>query len=270
MITLDVVVEICDLTHIYVTEQRASLAVKEINLTVRSGEFVSLIGPSGCGKTTLLSLIAGLIHPTVGKVKVNGSLVTGPSVKVGYMLQQDYLFPWRTIWENALVGLEISGQLNQASKNYVEHLLNEMGLLKFKDFMPSQLSGGMRQRVALVRTMATEPDLLLLDEPFSALDYQTKLQLEDLMVETLLTHHKTALLVTHDIAEAIAMSDRIVILEPNPGTVRCEVETPEELRNLLPLEAREHPAFTPLFKSVWEQFEAMEKQKGVASGHGGV
>lgn len=263
MNTLDDVVQIHDLTHIYVTEQRASLAVKQINLTVRTGEFVSLIGPSGCGKTTLLSLIAGLIFPTVGEVKVNGDLVTGPSVKVGYMLQQDYLFPWRTIWENALVGLEISGQLNNNSKQYVEHLLNEMGLLKFKEYMPSQLSGGMRQRVALVRTMATEPDLLLLDEPFSALDYQTKLQLEDLMVQTLIAHRKTALLVTHDISEAIAMSDRIIILEPNPGTVRSEIAIPEDLRNLLPLEAREHSSFTPIFKWIWEEFDAMEKQKGV-------
>jgi len=268
MIILDEIVEIRDLTHIYITEQRASLAVKQINLTVRTGEFVSLIGPSGCGKTTLLSLIAGLIYPTIGEVKVHGSLVSGPSVMVGYMLQQDYLFPWRTIWENALIGLEISGQLNHASKQYVEHLLNEMGLIKFKEFMPAQLSGGMRQRVALVRTMATEPDLLLLDEPFSALDYQTKLQLEDLMARTLLAHRKTALLVTHDISEAIAMSDRIIILEPNPGTVRNEIEIPEELRQLLPLEAREHPSFTQIFKWIWEEFEAMEKQKGADSSYG--
>lgn len=258
------VVEVHDLTHIYVTEQRASLAVKQINLTVQPGEFVSLIGPSGCGKTTLLSIIAGLMLPTMGTVKVNGSEVTGPSVKVGYMLQQDYLFPWRTIWENALVGLEISGLITAARKQYVEHLLNEMGLSANKDFMPSQLSGGMRQRVALVRTMATEPDLLLLDEPFSALDYQTKLQLEDLMVQTLKVHRKTAILVTHDISEAIAMSDRIIVLEPNPGTVRSEVLIPSELRAILPLEAREHPLFQPIFKGIWKEFDAMEKRGGAS------
>jgi NitT/TauT family transport system ATP-binding protein len=128
--------------------------------------------------------------------------------------------------------------------------------------LPGQLSGGMRQRVALVRTMATEPDILLLDEPFSALDYQTKLQLEDLMISTLHAHRKTALLVTHDISEAIAMSDRIVVLEPHPGRVRSEIDIPEKLRVLMPIEAREDPAYQPIFKRIWEEFEAMERQGG--------
>lgn len=252
-------VEVRNLTHVYVTEQRASLAVEQISFTVRPGEFVSLIGPSGCGKTTILSIIAGLIAPSTGTIRVDGNEVSGPSVQVGYMLQQDYLFPWRTIWENAIIGLELTGQLTEERMQYVDHLLSEMGLSAFKDFNPAQLSGGMRQRVALVRTMATEPDILLLDEPYSALDYQTKLQLEDLMIQTLRAHRKTAMLVTHDISEAIAMSDRIIVLQPNPGSVRCEITIPDELRNLLPIEAREHYLFQSVFRQIWEEFEAMEK-----------
>lgn len=252
-------VEVRNLTHVYVTEQRGSLAVEQISFTVRPGEFVSLIGPSGCGKTTILSIIAGLIAPSTGTIRVDGKEVSGPSVQVGYMLQQDYLFPWRTIWENALIGLELTGQLTDERIQYVDHLLGEMGLASFKDYHPAQLSGGMRQRVALVRTMATEPDILLLDEPYSALDYQIKLQLEDLMIQTLRTHRKTAMLVTHDISEAIAMSDRIIVLQPNPGSVRCEIVIPEELRSLLPIEAREHYLFQSVFRQIWEEFEAMEK-----------
>jgi len=255
-------VELKGVSHIYVTEQRAALAVSDIDLSLKPGEFVSLIGPSGCGKTTILSIVAGLIKPTEGHVLVDGSEVSSPSGKVGYMLQQDYLFPWRTIWGNALIGLELTGKMTDDAKAYVNHLLQEMGLSSNKEYMPRQLSGGMRQRVALVRTLATEPDILLLDEPFSALDFQTKLQLENLVVQTLRAHKKTALLVTHDIAEAIAMSDRIVVLEPNPGRVRKEIAIPEELRAMLPIEARESAAFQPLFKSIWEEFEAMERNRG--------
>jgi len=251
-----------DVTHIYVTEQRASLAVEGINLTIQPGEFVSLIGPSGCGKTTLLSIVAGLIKPTLGSVSVDGMQVEGSTRKVGYMLQQDYLFPWRNIRGNAIMGLEISRRLNPDTERVAMALLAEMGLSAYAEYLPSQLSGGMRQRVALVRTLATEPDILLLDEPFSALDFQTKLQLEDLMVTTIRTHRKTALLVTHDISEAIAMSDRVILLEPNPGRVRSEIAIPEELRAPLPIEAREHGSFQPVFKAIWEEFEAIERQRG--------
>ncbi|WP_442604015.1 ABC transporter ATP-binding protein [Paenibacillus sp. KN14-4R] len=255
-------VELNGVTHIYVTEQRASLVLNYISFTVKSGEFVSLIGPSGCGKTTLLSIIAGLIKPTEGIVKVADAEVKRPTERIGYMLQQDYLFPWRTIWSNAMIGLELLGRKSLEEKQYVEHLLEEMGLASYKDFMPSQLSGGMRQRVALVRTLATKPDILLLDEPFSALDYQTKLQLEDLVVDTLRAHQKTAVLVTHDISEAIAMSDRIIVLEPNPGQVRQTFDIPDDIRTRLPLDAREHTSFQPLFRKIWNEFEAMERKGG--------
>lgn len=248
-----------DVTHVYVTDKEASLAVEHIDLTVNKGEFISLVGPSGCGKTTILSIIAGLIVPASGMVQIQGKLVNAPSTQVGYMLQQDYLFPWRTIMQNALLGLELTDQLNAKTKSHTVDLLTEMGLGAVLQHYPYQLSGGMRQRVALVRTLATSPDILLLDEPFSALDYQTRLQLEDLIFETLKAHGKTAILVTHDISEAIAVSDRVIVLNSNPGTIRKEVWIPEPIRSMLPFEAREQKEFQATFKQIWLEFEQMEK-----------
>jgi NitT/TauT family transport system ATP-binding protein len=248
---------------VYVTQQGATLALENIDFTLAPGEFASLVGPSGCGKTTLLSIVAGLIKPTSGIVEVNGVPVAEPSMQVGYMLQQDYLFPWRSIWDNALIGLELAGRITAESKAYTLHLLEEMGLADAVNRYPSQLSGGMRQRVALVRTLAAEPDILLLDEPFSALDYQTKLQLEDLVAETLRKHRKTALLVTHDISEAIAMSGRVIILDRNPGRVRKEIVIPEDIRQMSPFHAREADGFHRLFHEIWKEFEFIE-QKGEA------
>lgn len=254
-------VELEQVSHVYVSDQEASLAIERIGLTVEQGEFVSLVGPSGCGKTTILSIIAGLIVPAAGRVLIQGVPVTAPSTRVGYMLQQDYLFPWRTIEQNAVLGLELTGQLRSETRAYTVNLLREMGLGHVLGKYPSQLSGGMRQRVALVRTLATSPDILLLDEPFSALDYQTKLQLEDLIFEALKARGKTAILVTHDISEAIAVSDRIVVLNRNPGTVRREVAIPEPIRSLLPFQAREQAGFHDIFKTIWHEFEQMEKER---------
>jgi NitT/TauT family transport system ATP-binding protein len=255
-------VELEAVSHVYVSSRGAFLALEQIGLKVNQGEFVSLIGPSGCGKTTLLSLISGLLVPTAGTVRVSGELIKQPTPRVGYMLQQDYLFPWRTIYENASIGLELMGRRDSAAKETVLELLHDMGLSQFADRYPHQLSGGMRQRVALVRTLATEPDILLLDEPFSALDYQTKLQLEDLVAVTLLSRNKTAILVTHDITEAIAMSDRIIVLQPNPGRVLAAVEIPSNIRQALPLKAREEAGFHDLFHRLWGYFEDMDAEGG--------
>lgn len=251
-------VDVNHVTHVYVNGAGASLVLKRIELSIAKGEFVSLVGPSGCGKTTLLSIMAGLITPTEGTVHVFGQPVVGPTPKVGYMLQQDFLFPWRTISENAMIGLEIMGQLTKAKKEFTLHLLKELGLSQYSSKYPSELSGGMRQRVALVRTLTTEPDILFLDEPFSALDYRTKLQLEDLVFQTLRDHHKTAILVTHDIAEALAMSNRVIVLEPNPGKIRKEIEIPNHIANALPLQAREQAGFQDLFRTIWKEFEVLE------------
>ncbi|AYB45041.1 ABC transporter ATP-binding protein [Paenibacillus lautus] len=254
------VVELNDIAHVYVTDREASLAVEGIHLKVEPGEFISLVGPSGCGKTTILSVIAGLLAPSKGSAYVNGKPVNGPSPEVGYMLQQDYLFPWRTIMDNALIGLELTERLNPESRSVVGNLLREMGLGESGNLYPAQLSGGMRQRVALVRTLATDPGLLLLDEPFSALDYQTKLQLEDLIVETLKERGKTAILVTHDLSEAIAMSDRVILLNRNPGRVHRLFDIPDNIRRAQPFFARKEPGFNELFHEIWGEMQTIGKE----------
>lgn len=248
--------ELQHLKYVYVTEREASLAIDDVNFIVVPGEFISLVGPSGCGKTTILSMIAGMLQPTVGQVLLQGKPLTGPDRKVGYMLQQDYLFPWRTILENTLLGFELTGTVKEDGRARVLKLLEDMGLKGTENLYPSQLSGGMRQRVALVRTLATDPELLLLDEPFSALDYQTKLQLEDLIAETLHVYGKTAVLVTHDLAEAIAVSDRIFVLDRNPGRIRSSFTVPEQIRKAQPLFAREQAGFNELFRDIWAELEA--------------
>jgi NitT/TauT family transport system ATP-binding protein len=247
--------------HTYFTKTSAVTALNNISLDVQEGEFVSFLGPSGCGKTTLLSIIAGLIEPTDGQIALEGRPVKEAADKTGYMLQQDYLFPWKTIEENIFLGLKISGTLNDSRKKEVLSLLGQMGLGKVESLYPKQLSGGMRQRVALVRTLATEPKLLMLDEPFSALDYQTKLKLEDLVANTFKAFGKTAILVTHDIGEAIAMSDRIFLFSPRPGRLHKTFVIPEELRDLSPFNARNHPLYNELFQTIWKELESLEPEE---------
>ena len=194
----------------YYTLEGETHAVNDISFSVKQGEFIGIVGPSGCGKTTILSLIAGLIKPTKGEILVDGKKVEGPSTDVGYMLQQDHLFEWRTIMQNALLGLEIHGKTNRETKEKVERLLETYGLGEFKNHYPDQLSGGMRQRAALIRTLAVDPKILLLDEPFSALDYQTRLAMSDEVSTIIRKEGKTALLVTHDISEVVSMSYRVI------------------------------------------------------------
>jgi NitT/TauT family transport system ATP-binding protein len=240
-------------TKTFITRDGETHAVEDIHFSVKDGEFVTLLGPSGCGKSTLLSMLAGLFSPTSGTIRIHGQAITGPSRQIGYMLQQDYLLAWRTIRENILLGLEIQKNRDKETEKRALRLLAEMGLLPFKGHYPNQLSGGMRQRVALVRTLATNPDILLLDEPFSALDYQTKLKLEDLVIDTLRRKKKTAILVTHDISEAIAMSDRIIILSPNPGKIKSIIVIPDVLRKPLPFDSREVPEFQTYFQQIWKE-----------------
>jgi NitT/TauT family transport system ATP-binding protein len=243
----------------YFSKTSATTALEDISLSVNEGEFVSILGPSGCGKSTLLSIIAGLLIPTEGSVLVNNQFVNQPHPKIGYMLQQDYLFPWRTIEDNILLGLKLRNQYTHEHIQSAFRLLREIGLDHTIKKYPSELSGGMRQRVALVRTLATQPKLLLLDEPFSALDYQTKLKLEDLVSSTLKEHGKTAILVTHDIGEAIAMSDSVILLSSNPGRIFRTFKITERLKNLLPFEARQHPDFSATFQQIWEELEQIEQ-----------
>lgn len=248
-----------DVSHIYFSTKSRTPALFDINLSLKEGEFISIIGPSGCGKSTLLTIISGLIIPTKGTVTLDGETVKPGNKKTGYMLQQDYLFPWKTIEENIFLGLKLNNRLNESTKIRTLSLLEKMGLQGVEKKYPTELSGGMRQRVALVRTLATEPKLLLLDEPFSALDFQTKLKLEDLVFQTLKQFQKTAILVTHDIGEALAMSDRIYLLTNRPGTVSQVFEVPKELRDLLPFDVRNHPLFNEWFQLIWKELENLEK-----------
>lgn len=251
---------ISNVHHTYFTKKSAVTALYDITMEVDKGEFVSLLGPSGCGKTTLLSIIAGLIQPTEGTVKLEGKPVSAAENDIGYMLQQDYLFPWKTIEQNIQLGLKLNKRLNEETKKYTLNLLKKMGLQNVEHQYPKQLSGGMRQRAALVRTLATEPRLLMLDEPFSALDYQTKLNLEDLVFNILKQLGKTAILVTHDIGEAIAMSDRIFLLSARPGKLYKTFLIPEELRQLPPFEARNHEWFPELFQTIWKELKSLETE----------
>ncbi|MEH7250973.1 ABC transporter ATP-binding protein [Neobacillus niacini] len=250
-----------DVHHTYFTKSSATTALSDISLQVEEGDFVSFLGPSGCGKTTLLSIIAGLIKPTQGRISLENKPISGVKNQIGYMLQQDYLFPWKTIEENILIGLKLSKQLNDKTKLAAIDLLKQMGLSGIEKQLPKQLSGGMRQRAALVRTLATEPKLLMLDEPFSALDYQTKLKLEDLVSNTLDTFGKTAILVTHDIGEAIAMSDRVVLFSPSPGRIHKVFEMPSELKHLSPFNARNHEMFSTVFQTIWKELDSLEPRK---------
>lgn len=247
-----------DIHHTYFSKTSATTALSDISLEVEEGEFVSFLGSSGCGKTTLLSIISSLLKPTQGSVLLENKPISTTKNRIGYMLQQDYLFPWKTIEENVLLGLKLSKQLNDKTRSAALSLLGQIGLKGVEKQLPKHLSGGMRQRVALVRTLATEPKLLMLDEPFSALDYQTKLKLEDLVSWTLKEFGKTAILVTHDIGEAIAMSDRVFLFSPRPGRIHQTFQIPEELRKLTPFKARSHEAYSNLFQIIWKELESLE------------
>ena len=233
-------------------------ALRGITLGIRPGEFVSIVGPSGCGKSTLLSLIAGIMQPTAGEVLIDGKPVTGPSRSCGYMLQHDHLFGWRTILQNVMLGPEIQGMDEREAEEYGRVLLGRYGLGDFVDHYPHQLSGGMRQRAALARTLCTRPEVLLLDEPFSALDYQTRLAISDEIGLILREEGKTVILVTHDISEAISMTDRVIVLGRRPGHVKAEhpiafpsIEGPRPS----PFAARSAAEFRNYFNVIWEELD---------------
>ncbi|MCT4686567.1 ABC transporter ATP-binding protein [Vallitalea sp.] len=205
-------VKIQNLSYTYHTPKGETKTLENINLMINKGDFISIVGPSGCGKSTLLSVISGLIQPSIGEVVLDKSLMNNDSHYIGYMLQKDHLFEWRTVYKNVLLGLEINNKLTAKNLEYIDSLLKQYGLYDFKNYKPSQLSGGMRQRAALIRTLALKPEILLLDEPFAALDYQTRLSAGDEIGTIIKNENKTALLVTHDIAEAIFNKKLLYIL----------------------------------------------------------
>lgn len=226
-----------------------TVALKDISFTVEPGEFLAIVGPSGCGKSTLLSIIAGLLTPESGQVLVDQS----QKIRIGYMLQQDHLLEWRTIWKNILLGPEISKTLTKEKEELAQKLLKDYGLYKFKDKKPGELSGGMKQRAALIRTMVMEPALLLLDEPFSALDYQTRLMVSADIGSIIRKAGITTVLITHDLSEAISLADRILVLSRRPATVRNNIPVHLTLADDSPLAARNAPEFKDLFTLLWKE-----------------
>ena len=250
------IVSLNSINMIYHTLNEETHAIKDINLSIYDGEIMGIVGPSGCGKSTLLSIIAGLISPSSGMVEVKGQLVEVPLKNIGYMFQRDQLFEWRNILDNVVLGLEIQDKLNKNTLEDAKELLNNYGLGDFLYSYPYQLSGGMRQRAALARTMILNPALLLLDEPFSALDYQTRLAISDEVGIILRQNKKTAILVTHDIAEAISLCDSIAIMSNRPGTIKdiidielsCEDEP-------TPIKLREAPEFRHYFNKIWKELD---------------
>ena len=242
--------EIKNVSLTYQTPDDEINAVKDLSFDCKEGEFLSIIGPSGCGKTTLLSLIAGLIKPTSGKILIDGKDVTEKN-DLGYMLQKDHLFPWRTIEKNVLLPLEIKKRKTTAEINFTKSLLKKYGLYEFRKNYPAQLSGGMRQRAALIRTLVSNPRLLLLDEPFSALDYQTRLAVCDDVFNIIKQEQKTTVLVTHDISEAISMSDIIIVLSERPAKVKS-IFAPNIIGDT-PLKRRENKGFGELFEKIWKE-----------------
>ncbi len=250
------IVEIKNLGITYHTLEEETEALKDINLDIYNNEIIGIVGPSGCGKSTLLSIISGLIKPTNGQVKVNGKLVDKPLKNIGYMFQSDQLFEWRNILNNVVIGLEIQGKLNKKSLETAKDMLISYGLKDFIYSYPYQLSGGMRQRVALIRTLLLEPDLLLLDEPFSALDYQTRLAISDEIGIILKKEEKTAIMVTHDIAEAISLSDKIVVLSNRPGTIKEVIDINLTCQGeKSPIKCREAPEFRHYFNKIWKELD---------------
>ncbi len=224
-------------------------AVKNFNLDISEGEIIAIVGPSGCGKSTILSTLCGLEKKTSGDIKYGKE-----DFKLGYMLQRDSLFPWLTVLDNCLLGLKIKGKVTENDKKRVINLLDTYGLKEFKKHYPSELSGGMKQRVALIRTLAINPDILLLDEPFSALDYQTRLALSDDIYRIIKSEKKTVIMVTHDIAEAISMADRIVVVSKRPATIKSIYDI--KLTNKKnPIQNRNAKEFSTYYNTIWKDLD---------------
>lgn len=242
------ILDIKNLRKKYQTKKEEILAVDDFSYSVEQGEFIGIVGPSGCGKSSILSILSGLIKDYEGEFEfINDS-------KIGYMLQNDNLFEFRTILRNCLLGLEITNELTEENKNYVLKLLKNYGLSDFINSYPENLSGGMRQRVALIRTLATKPDILLLDEPFSALDYQTRLIVSDDVYKILKKEKKTAIIVTHDLAEAISICNKIIVMSKRPSKIKNVYEINLENRST-PIENRKDKMFSYYYDLIWKDID---------------
>ena len=255
---MEPILEMQHITYSYHTTEGETKALEDVSFSVSEGEFIAIVGPSGCGKSTLLSIICGILKPEKGLIKMNGKNLKQSTTNIGYMLQHDHLFEWRTVYHNVLLGLEVRHMLSAKTRKKALELLEQYGLQQFENSRPSQLSGCMRQRVALIRTLVLEPELLLLDEPFSALDYQTRLTVGNDIGQILKHEHKTAILVTHDLSEAVSLADRVLILTPRPATISKIVDISFELENDTPMHRRNAPEFKNYFNLIWEELNVYE------------
>lgn len=244
--------ELKELSKNYLTKKKVICALDNINFDINENEFIVLVGPSGCGKSTILSIIGELEDKSGGEIKYNKK-----DIKIGYMFQEDALFPWLTVLDNCMLGLKIQNKVTDENKSYVKSLLKKYGLSSFEKSYPKELSGGMRQRVALIRTLALKPDILLLDEPFSALDYQTRITVSDDVFKIIKEEQKTALMVTHDISEAVALASRIIVLSNRPAVVKNIYEINMDGTNL-PSENRKNPKFGYYYNLIWKDLDHYE------------
>ena len=225
--------------------------LKDLNLYLKEGEKIAIVGPSGCGKSTILNLISGLVKPSEGNIQLNGD--------VGYMFQKDNLLEWRTIYKNIALGLEMKGKISKEKKEEIDCLLKKYGLYEFKNNYPHELSGGMRQRVALIRTLVLDPSILLLDEPFSALDAQTKITVNEDVYEIVTKEKKSVILVTHDIAEAISFCDKVIVMTKRPSCIKKVYSIKfDNLENKTPLKARKHSLFKDYFDKIWGELDELK------------
>lgn len=235
--------EMKNVSKTFYTEIGALDVLEDITFDLNEGEIIAIVGPSGSGKSTLLNIISKLIEPTEGEIYVDG--------EIGYMFQRDHLFNWRTVWKNIMLGLEIKKEKNQENIDKIKVLLNKYGLIDFTKSYPQELSGGMRQRIALIRTLATNPQVLLLDEPFSALDYQTRINVSEDIYKMIKDSNVSAILVTHDISEAIAMADRVIVLSHRPAKLKKIIDIKTDSPDNTPFNKRLSSEFRKYFDEIW-------------------
>lgn len=248
---MEPLVSLQNIQKTYQTPAEETIAIKGFSLDIYKGDFIALVGPSGCGKSTVLSIIAGLDKPTGGKI------IKKDNVTTGYMLQHDHLFNWKSIYKNAIIGLEIQKRNTAENSQYVIELLKKYGLYEFRNAYPKQLSGGMRQRAALIRTLAIKPDILLLDEPFSALDYQTRLNVSEDIANIISKENKTAVLVTHDLSEAISITDKVVVMSSRPSQIKNIYDIHFEKGSSV-MQKRRHPNFAKYYDKIWRDIDKNE------------
>ena len=255
---MDAFLNLTDVRYSYHSPEGETPALSDISFSVKEGEFVAIVGPSGCGKSTLLNLICGLLAPEAGEITLKGNPVLRERERIGYMLQKDHLFEWRSIYRNVILGLEIRRKCTEETLARAEAMLEQYGLAPFRNARPSELSGGMRQRAALIRTLVLEPELLLLDEAFSALDYQTRLTVCDDIATIIRREQKTAILVTHDLSEAISCADRVIVLGKRPAHIHAVVPVHFELEHRTPFQCRSAPEFKEYFNEIWKELNAYD------------